>query len=153
NGNLTRAMIVTTLYRIENSPATTGLPNPFNDVAEGAWYADAIIWAAAEGIVIGYGDGRFGPDDPATLEQLATIIDRYASFTGAALPEQREYTGFNDDADIAEYAKAAVVRLYQAAIIEGKPGNILAPRGNATRAEFAAMLRRYMMQSSINSGG
>ena len=153
DGHLTRAMIVTTLYRMENSPAITGLPNLFIDVAEDEWYTDAIIWASANDIIIGYGDGRFGPDDYATLEHLAMIIDRYADLSGALLPELREYLGFDDDADIADYAKASVARLYQAAIIEGKPGNIFVPRGNATRAEFAAMLHRYAETRIISGDG
>ena len=144
DGYLTRAMIVTTLYRIENSPDVTGIQNIFTDVAESMWYADALKWASANGIVLGYGNGLFGPEDPITFEQLATILVRYAEHINVTPPDLREYTGFDDDADIAYYAKDAVEQLYKARIIEGKLGNVLNPKENATRAEVAVLLRRFM---------
>jgi len=138
----TRGMIVTILYRLNKSPAVAGLPNPFSDVAEGTWYTDAVKWAAANGIVSGLGEGRFGPMEDVTREQLATILNNYANYAKMDLPTIGEYPGFADGKDIASYAKAAVERLSKAGIVGGKPGNNFDPRGNATRAEVASMLTR-----------
>jgi len=138
----TRGMIVTILYRLNKSPAASGLPNPFSDVAEGTWYTDAVKWAAANGIVSGLGEGRFGPMEDVTREQLATILNNYANFAKMDLPATGGYPGFADGKDIASYAKAAVERLSKAGIVGGKPGNNFDPRGNATRAEVASMLAR-----------
>jgi len=137
-----RGMIVTILYRLSKSPAVGSLPNPFSDVAEGTWYTDAVKWAAANGIVSGLGEGRFGPTADVTREQLATILNNYANFTKMNLPVTGEYPNFADDKDIASYAKSAVERLSKAGIVGGKPGNNFDPRGNATRAEVASMLTR-----------
>ena len=150
NGNMTRGMLVTALYRIEGAPDVTGTQNIFTDVAENMWYADALKWAYANGIVLGYGNNLFGPEDPITFEQLATIFARYAGYIDVTPPELREYAGFDDDADIANYAKNAVELLYKAKIIEGKPGNVITPKENATRAEVAALLRRFMEMADLN---
>jgi len=144
NAPTTRGMIVTILYRLSDSPDAEDLPNPFDDVEEGAWYADAVKWAAENGIVSGYGGGKFGPKDNITREQLAVILDNFALFAGLDLPAENEYAGFADDGAISGYAKGAVERLYEAGIIGGKQGNAFDPRGNATRAEVAAMLTRLI---------
>ena len=177
NTPATRGMIVTILYRLAGSPDVSGLNNPFNDVAEDTWYTDAVKWAAANGIVNGYGDGIFGPEDNITREQLVTILNDYTRFTGLTLPETREYAGFADDADIAGYAKEAIVYFYKAGIVNGKPGpakpepqamqgsgqagevaeqlpmrtdgSLFDPKGNATRAEVAAMLMRLIEAARI----
>ena len=84
-GNLTRAAIVTVLYRLEGSPAVNS-SNDFNDVKSGEWYADAVAWAVSKGITNGYGDGRFGPNDPITREQLAVFLYRYAKSRNFVVP-------------------------------------------------------------------
>ena len=116
----------------------------------GAWYSDAVKWAAANGLVAGYGDDRYGPDDHITREQLATILNNYAKFADITLPENREYQGFVDGADFAGYAMEAIERFFKADVIGGKPGNIFDPKGEATRAEFAAMLMRFLEASELS---
>jgi len=143
----TRGMIVTILYRLMGSPDASALPNPFDDVAAGTWYYDAVKWAAANGIVKGYGDGKYGPADDITREQLASILDNYAEFAGLNLPAVKEYQAFADNSNIAGYAGGAVERLFKAGVIGGKPGNIFDPKGKATRAEVAAMLTRFITAS------
>jgi len=140
----TRGMIVTILYRLNESPDARSLPNPFNDVASGAWYFDAVKWAADNGIVSGYGGGKFGPADDITREQLATILNNYAVFAGLDLPAKKDYQAFADNAKIAGYAKGAVERLFKAGVVGGKENNSFDPRGNATRAEVASMLTRFI---------
>ena len=140
----TRGMIVTILYRMAGSPDVSDLANPFGDVPGDKYYADAVKWAAANGIVSGYGDSRYGPEDNITREQLAVILNNYIKYAGLTLPATREYTGFNDEADIANYAKEAIERFFMAGIISGKPGNTYDPQGSATRAEVATMIMRLL---------
>ncbi|MCL1795090.1 MAG: S-layer homology domain-containing protein [Oscillospiraceae bacterium] len=144
NAATTRAMIVTILYRMEGSPDITGLDNPFDDVASGTWYHDAIVWAAANGIVNGYGDGQYGPQDDITREQLAAIMNNYIGHIGSEFPKIREYAGFGDENEISGYAREAIERLFAAGIINGRTGNIFDPRGKATRAEMATMLKNLI---------
>jgi len=144
NMTLTRGMVVTVLYRLEGSPEVKELSNPFNDVVENKWYSNAVKWAAANGIINGYGNGKFGPEDNITRQDLAVIISRYADMAKKSLSETKSYQNFKDDADIANYAKEAIEKLFHAKIINGKPDNIFDPKGEATRAEFAAMLQRFL---------
>ena len=144
---LSRAMIVTILYRASGAPDVSNIENPFSDIPDvpvKIWFADAVKWAASNGIVNGYGDSRFGPDDNISRQDLATILLRYANFTGNTLPEKRAGQYFNDSADIGTYAKEAVETLYKAQIINGKNGGLFDPKGMATRAEAAAMLHRFI---------
>ena len=141
----TRGMIVTILYRMEGSPDASALENPFSDVPDGEWYADAVKWAYHNDIVLGYGNGKYGPDDKVTRQDLAVILNRYAVKMDIALPATKEYAAFADNADIAEYARESIELFFRAGVIIGKPGNILDPKGKATRAEFAAMLHRFML--------
>ena len=133
-------MAVTVLYRHAGRPDASGLTHAFDDVDEGKYYADAVKWAAANGIVHGYGNGKFGAEDNVTRQDLAVILNNYARFAGIVLPIVRQYSPFADDADIANYAKEDIERFFRAAIVNGKPGNNFDPQGLATRAEFATML-------------
>ena len=143
DASLTRGMVVTVLFRQAGSPATQeGVP--FSDVATGLYYTDAVNWAAASGIVTGYGDGRFGPEDDVTREQIAAILNNFVNTRGIDLRETRQIVIFEDDAAIAAYAKDAVGRLVRAGVITGKPGNLFDPQGKATRAEYATMLSRFL---------
>jgi hypothetical protein len=146
NVPLTRSMIVAILYRHAGSPNVSALANPFGDVPAGTWYTDAVKWAADNGIVSGIGNGRFGPDNNITRQDLTVILARYADFANINLTPMRDYTGFNDEANISAYAKNAVERFFRAGFISGKPNNMFDPRGNATRAEVAAMLHRFLGQ-------
>lgn len=132
-----RAMLVTLLYRWAGSPAT-GQEN-FPDVADNAWYRSAAGWAGTNGIVSGYGDGRFGPNDPVTREQLATILWR-----AAGRPTADGTADFADTAAIAPFAMSAVVWAYTHGIVSGKSGNRFEPQDSATRAELAVMLYRWL---------
>ena len=144
DGALTRGMLVTILYRQAGNPDISGADNIFNDLAEGEWYSDAVKWASSNGIVTGYGDSLFGPNDNITRPDLVVVLSRYTDFMEKELSVSREYTGFSDDNDIADYAKAAVLKFYCAEVVNGKPDNIFDPNGQATRAEAAAMLRRFL---------
>jgi uncharacterized repeat protein (TIGR02543 family) len=143
NNSTTRAMIVTVLYRIAGRPGVSGA-NSFSDVKDGTWYTDAVNWAAAKKIVSGIGGGKFDPEAPITRQDLAVILDNYAKAMGLKLPTTRAYPGFRDDADIANYALEAIKRFFAAGIIEGKDGNRFDSKGQATRAEVAAMLHRFI---------
>ncbi|MCL1805552.1 MAG: S-layer homology domain-containing protein, partial [Clostridiales bacterium] len=143
NMTLTRGMVVTVLHRIAGSPATA-VANPFGDVPVGEWYADAVAWAASKGVVAGYGDGAFGPEDDITREQMAAILANYEAFSGRIPPAVTDDRDFADAGDIGGWAKDAVDKLARQGIIGGKPGNLFDPKGNATRAEFAAILQRFL---------
>ncbi|MCL2202240.1 MAG: S-layer homology domain-containing protein, partial [Oscillospiraceae bacterium] len=141
---LTRAMIVTMLFRQEGSPSVSGIANPFNDVAAGRWYTDAIIWGAENGIVQGFGEGRFAPGENIRRQDLTTILIRYADMGEMDLPGVSSYTGFADSGTISAHAREAVSRGYEAGIVAGGPGNRFNPMETATRAEAAAMLVRLL---------
>lgn len=145
NMTLTRGMLVTTLYRKSGSPDVSGLTNPFSDVPAELWYADAVIWAAHNGIVQGVGGRRFDPDQSITREQIAVIMLRYAGAANQILPDvYEEDLVFADNAAVSDWASEAVKTIRQAGIIFGRPGNLFDPQGNATRAEAAAILRRFI---------
>ena len=139
NDTLTRGMLVQILYNKADRPAVSG-DSPFDDMAPNAWYIDAMKWAAANGIVEGYGNDRFGPDDPITREQLAVMLWRYAD--SPAISEA--LNNFVDKGKASEYALNALRWAVKNGIMYGKNNGVLDPRGNATRAEVAAMLQRYM---------
>jgi hypothetical protein len=144
NVNLTRGMAVKTLHSLAGSPVLVNHANPFSDVSDGAYYADAVKWAAYNGIVSGYGNGCFEPEDIITRQDLLVILSRYAGFAGLSLSETRAYADFSDKTEIASYAYRAVQVFSKANIINGRPGNIFAPKDGATRAEFATVLHRFL---------
>ena len=137
---MTRGMIVTVLYNIAGRPNVDDLNNPFDDVDDDEWYADPIKWAYENGLILGYGDGNFGPEKIITRQDLLTILMNYANFVGLKLPALRDYEGFSDDGDIADYAKAAVEAFFSAEIVNGFPGGEFRPQSPATRAELAVMI-------------
>jgi len=144
SGSLTRGMVVTVLYRIGGEPDVSDVDMPFTDVAA-VWYYDAIKWAADEGIALGFDDGTFRPGDNVTREQMAAFISRYATCTETEIPASVEYSSFADQADISGWAIDAVKELFRADIIKGKEDNRFDPKGFASRAEFAAVLHRFIM--------
>ena len=138
---LTRAMVAQMLYSLEGKPAAGSAD--FADVAEGAWYADAISWAASEGIVSGYGD-TFGPNDPITREQLAAILYRYAQNEGYKTSQSGKGTeGYLDASSISSYAVKAMDWAVNAGLLSGKGNNTLAPTAGATRAEVAQIFMNF----------
>lgn len=147
NAALSRAQLCQILYNMEGRPAVTG-GGSFSDLADGAWYTDAVAWAASQGIVDGYGGGLFGPDDNITREQLASILYRYAQARGddVSVGEDTNILSYSDAADVAEYAVSAMQWACGAGVITGISESALAPRGEATRAQTAAMLMRFCEQ-------
>lgn len=141
--NTTRGMVVTVLYRLENQPSTSAAS--FTDVASGAYYANAVAWANANGIVSGYGSGKFGPNDKVTREQLAAILYRYAQYKkyDVSVGEDTNILAYDDAQSISSYAIPAIQWACGAGVVTGKSGSKLDPKGNATRAEVAAMLMRF----------
>jgi hypothetical protein len=142
NTNMTRGIIVTVLWRLAGRPGGGG--SEFDDVDKNAWHADAIAWTREKGIVTGIGGSRFDPDTPVSRQDLAVIISRFAVAMGWPIPVTRDYAGFKDDADCANYAKDAIEAFFRAGIINGYPDGSFKPQGTATRAEVAAMLHRFI---------
>ena len=140
NGSLTRAMLVTILYRMENEPYVNWKENPFDDVPYGAWYTNAVIWAAREGIVNGISETEFAPDEYITREQIAAILYRYAG--SPRVHGNLRY--FIDNYSISEYAYDAMVWAVDKEIINGS-NKMLCPKDDATRAQIANILYRYIV--------
>lgn len=141
-GEMNRAMLVTVLWRYEGKP--TGAKNTFSDVPAGEWYTDAVAWAAANGIVNGIGDGRFDPLGKITREQMATILCRYTENRGITdTSKHGDLSGFSDENQISAYATDAVAWAVGEGLILGSEGMLL-PQGNATRAQVATILMRYI---------
>ena len=138
-GNVTRAMLVTILYRAAGSPSVAGMNNPFKDVPR-SWYTDAVIWAANKGVVNGVKPDRFNPDGNITREQIATILYRYEGSpdTAETLPP------FADSGDISSYALKPMNWAIDNGLINGTGGGKLSPRNTATRAQIATILARYL---------
>ena len=140
---LTRAMLVTVLYRMAGSPAVDA-PSGFTDVADGQWYSDAIAWAAANGIVNGVGGNKFAPSEPVTREQLAAIFFRYAK---AEAPEADVLSGYPDAESVSTYARDAMAWAVSTGLVTGSKeadGTYLVPQGLAAREQAAAILMRYV---------
>ena len=147
NGDASRAMIVTILWRQEGSP-TVAYDMTFEDVPTGKWYTEAVRWATSEGIVTGYSDNKFGPDDDISREQLATILSRYCQVKGYVLSTDKG-TGFDSMPDVSavsDWAKEGVEWTYNTGLIQGavKDGAVaLAPQDGASRCQTATILYRY----------
>lgn len=137
-----RAMLVTILYRLEGSPAMSA-SIPFGDVAAGKYYADAVLWSVENNIVGGYGNGKFGPEDPITREQLATILYRYASFKGYDVSARADLSGFDDTDSVSAYAKDAMRWANAKGFIQGHDTK-LTPKSNAVRSQMAAIIQRFL---------
>ncbi|WP_419056892.1 S-layer homology domain-containing protein [Evtepia gabavorous] len=137
----TRGMIVTILYRLENEPAVSG-GSAFTDVESGAWYADAVAWAAANDIVNGTSATTFAPNSPITREQMAAILYRYAAYKGYDVSQKADLSGYTDATSISGYAKDALAWANAQKLITGVTDTTLNPQGSATRAQVATILMR-----------
>ena len=140
-GTMTRGMLVTTLYRMAGSPSLENedLGYPFADVPGDAWYADGVYWARLAGVVGGYSEDQFGPDDPVTREQIAAILWRYAGS-----PAAESGTDFADEGSISAYATQAVDWARANGIVNGVEDNRFLSQSSATRAQVATILRNYL---------
>jgi uncharacterized repeat protein (TIGR02543 family) len=143
NMPMTRAMLVTVLFRMHGASAGA-YDNPFSDVPADEYYAAAVAWAAANGIVEGVGSGMFAPNADITRQDMAVIFTRYSEYANKQFPVTLQYSEFADDAAIASYAKQAVETLFCGGIVNGKNGNIFDPAGSTTRAEMAAIFHRFI---------
>lgn len=144
--NMTRAMLVTVLYRLEGKPEHTA-DNPFRDVAEGTWYYDGVLWAAENGIVNGVGNGRFAPEDDVTREQIATVLMRYAAKKGYDVNRRESIAYYPDSGKVSDYARSAVSWAVAEKLIQGSKENgktLLLPQEGATRSQVAAILVRFI---------
>lgn len=144
NLTTTRGMIVSILNRLEGGP--TAEAAGFTDVADGDWYADAVNWAASEGIVAGYEDQTFRPNDPITREQLAAMLMNYAAWKGEDVSARADLSSYNDAASVSSWAAETVQWAVAEGLISGMPGNLLEPQGSATRAQVAAILERFLSE-------
>lgn len=144
--NTTRAQIAVIFYRMEGSPAVEG-ENSFTDVVRGsgtAWFYDAVTWAQQNGIMGGYDNSSFAPNDPITREQLAAIFYRYAQYKGYDTTQGgMAIREFDDYESISDYAMSAMAWAVNTGLVKGD-SNLLYPNGTATRAELAAMLHRFV---------
>ena len=144
NSTLTRGMIVTILYRNAGEPGVAGVSNPFSDVPGDTWYTDAVKWASSNGIINGYGNGKFGPEDPVTKEQLAALIYRTQQASGKIPQNSSTGKSFADANRVSDWAEIPVSALNAQGVFGDLPGGSFSPRSAATRAEVASMLYRYL---------
>ena len=138
----TRGMIVSMLARLEGNP--TAKSAGFADVADGAWYADAVNWAASEGIVSGYSDTEFGPNDPITREQMAAILYNYAEYKGMDVSARADLDKYTDAASISSWATDVLSWANAEGLVNGMTETTLVPQGQATRAQVAAIFERFL---------
>lgn len=136
-----RAMIVTILHRLEGEP--TAEASGFADVAENMYYADAIDWAVANGIVNGVSETRFAPNDPITREQMEAILYRYAQFKGYDVSDSNNLGSYSDAGQISAYATTAMQWANAEGLVTGRTDTTLVPKGTATRAEVATIFMRF----------
>lgn len=151
NDPITRAQVAVIFYRMAGSPAVTG-DSPFTDVENGpgtAWYYSAVLWAQQNGIVAGYGDGTFQPGTNITREQLAVIFYNYAKYQGYNLSAVNDLSGFTDAGNVSPWALDAMRWAVGSGIMGGFGDGILGPQETATRAQVAAMLRRFIENNDL----
>ena len=145
NSTVTRAMVATVLWRMEGEPKADSASG-FSDVPANQWYTDAIAWAQSQGIVTGYPDGTYRPQNSITREQLATILYRYTKAGGEALVPGADLSGFPDAASVQSYALEGMRWAIASGLINGVAANgqsYIRPGNNATRAQFATIISRY----------
>lgn len=142
--NLSRAQLAQVLYNMEDRPETVHAE--YSDVTPGAWYENAINWAVSNHILTGYGDGLMGPDDAVTREQLAAMLYRYSGLKGYGTDNRADLSGFADASQVSAYAQIPMQWANAEGIINGTSATELTPGGNATRAQTAAMLMRFVQK-------
>jgi hypothetical protein len=149
---MSRAMLVTVLYRLEGEPeniADSGTrKSVFSDIYEGEWYYDAILWAAGNNIVEGYSSGVFGLNDPVTREQTVAILYRYAGMKELDVSATYDLSGYTDTDEISDWALDAIKWAVSKGIIHGRSSTTTAPKDTSTRAEVAAVFNRFVRARS-----
>ncbi len=150
NGEVSRAMVATVIYRLAGSPEYEG-ENIFTDVPKGKWYTDAVIWAAENGIVKGYGDGVFAPEKSIARQEMAAMLMRYASYKGMDTESDADLSAYTDSGEIGAWALDAMRWANENGLITGRSGSILAPKDTATRAEMAKILMCFMTMDSYEA--
>ncbi len=148
NTPTSRAMLVTVLWRIAGKPEAVG--NDFTDVKDGKWYTTAITWASRNGITSGYGDGTFGTNDNVTREQMVSFFHRFAKYSSCFVGDKGDLEQFEDFEKISKYARASLSWAVGAGLLYGKTKTTVEPKGNATRAEIAALIQRYEEKIAVN---
>ena len=144
NTPLSRAMLVAVLHRLEGSPAASA--GDFSDVASGDWYAEAVNWAASVGVVNGFDDGNFQPNTAITREQLAAILMNYAQYKGQDVSARATLDTYNDATAISSWANDVMSWAVAEGLLTGVTNDQLQPQGNATRAQVAAILERFLAE-------
>ena len=145
DSNMTRAMLVTVLWRLDGKPAPKSM-NSFKDVPGGQWYTEAVAWASENGVVDGVGNNLFDPDGNVTREQIAAIMYRYAGKKGYDTTKRADLSKYPDAGQVSSYAKEALSWANAEGLINGTnngKGDVLDPKGSATRAQVATILMRY----------
>jgi len=140
---MTRAMFAQLLYNYAGKPKASEI-SLFDDVKNGSWYFDAVTWASGEGIISGYGNGLFGPDDLITREQIAVLLYNLAKSLGLDISAQADLSGYSDADQISDWARPAVQWAVAMGIINGRTQNTIAPRDYATRAEAATLIMQFI---------
>ena len=143
NGTMSRAMVATVLWRLEGEPEMDDT-SVFTDVPRGQWYTQAIAWAYEQGIITGYGGGRFGPQDNVTRQQLAAMLFRYAKTMDLDGGERATLSAYRDQGQVADWAREAFAWAVAKGHINGTSPTTLSPTGTATRAQCAAILTRML---------
>ncbi|MDR1157493.1 MAG: leucine-rich repeat protein [Oscillospiraceae bacterium] len=148
---MSRAMLVTALYRLEDEPEVSG-DISFADVKTDGWYSRAILWANQNKIVLGYSNGKFGLDDPITREQAVTIFYRYAEFKGLDISVSADLSKYTDMNNISDWALGAMKWAVAIGLIEGRADTTTVPQGTSTRAELAMIFKGYI-EDFLGEGG
>ncbi len=146
NLEASRAMMVMVLYRMAGEPDVSGLDNPFADVAAGAWYADAVVWAASTGITLGKSATEFAPEDDVTRAEMAVFLMRYAALKEQDVTQRAALTDFTDAASVPAWAVEAMQWAVAEGLVNGMGDGTIEPNGCATRAQIATILQRYLNQ-------
>ena len=146
NLEASRAMMVMVLYRMADEPDVSGLDNPFADVAAGAWYADAVVWAASTGITLGKSATEFVPEDDVTRAEMAVFLMRYAALKEQDVTQRAALTDFTDAASVPAWAVEAMQWAVAEGLVNGMGDGTIKPNGCATRAQIATILQRYLNQ-------
>ncbi len=142
----TRGMLVTMLFRLEGAEAVGNSPAVFSDVPTGQWFSEAVAWASSNAVVSGFADGRFGPNQNITREQLAAVLYRYAKLKGVDVSAKGDLGAFADRNEIADWAQEPLQWAVGCGLLNGNADGSLDPAGNATRAQVAAILMRFCEQ-------